>query len=335
MTATDEFAAFKSTHRLDRSPRLPKDGLFSAAMLVVSVLIESIVNGLFFANGSDSGLLGGVSLALAVSIVNVCIGAANGFVFLRLAQRSRLVESVPAATIFVFVCVFEILLNAFIAHYRDAYQISGDQTSVRAEIFKVAEGIFDLDSIYSWLLFFLGLVVSCFSVWKGYTLDDPYPGYGSHERRRLAAVTAYDAHRQEVIEEASDINEDYSSLALDKIEQLRAASSERESISAARARRVGEFRSSENNLAEAARVLLAAYREANLAARKTLPPPHFCDQFAFEGNVLDLPHVRDLLQDCGWEFDAQALIDELDGLRQKVTNEHTATLSEAPQELPL
>jgi len=190
-----------------------------------------------------------------------------------------------------------------------------------------------LDSIYSWLLFALGIGVSISAIWKGHGFDDPYPGYGAHERRRIDAVGSYDRHRRDQIFDAASINEEYSELALDRTEDLRAASAERNGVKAARARCLSEFAASEANLAEAARLMLATYREANLATRRTPPPTYFSDIFTFEVGGLDLDHVRDLCFDDSWEFDAQALIAELDELRQKVTSEHTKTLDAAPPEL--
>ena len=43
----------------------------------------------------------------------------------------------------------------------------------------------------SLILFLVGVIFSCIAFWKGYTLDDKHPGYGSMDRRHKAAENEF------------------------------------------------------------------------------------------------------------------------------------------------
>ncbi len=332
--AAAEFSEFRQEQGLRRRPRLPKDRMLSFATLVVLGLMESGLNGTFFAAGSDYGLAGGVALALAISAINVAVGCLSGFAFLRLAHRRNLLQAAAGMLGFLALGVAAIVFNGFVAHYRDAYQATGDQTSTQVVWQGLLASPFNLVSLQSWLLLALGLLSSGVAVWKGHSLDDPYPGYGGHERRRALAARTYNQHRVGLVHEAADINEDYSEKAKDAIENLRGASAERDQIQGARARCLADYQLVEADLANAARQLLALYREANLKARTTPAPAYFEASFEFADRGMDRPHVGALTVDQGLEHDADTLVAELDALRAKVMAEHEATLAAAPSELP-
>jgi hypothetical protein len=79
---------------------------------------------------------------------------------------------------------------------------------------------FYLQSLWSWLLFVLGVAISGSAMWKGYALDDPYPGYGGVARRRRKAVDAYNEERRALIDNATAIADKYSDKARRAIESL-------------------------------------------------------------------------------------------------------------------
>ena len=331
--ATAEFAKFRRTNRITRPPRLAEGRFMSIALLIFFVIVESILNGLFFANGSDMGLLGGVLLALALSAINVATGALNGFVFLRFRNHRRWLISLPSGLAFFAIEGAIMGFNGFVAHYRDIYQTAGDATRMIDVGQRLISAPFGLQSIYSWLLFAAGMLFSGAATWKGYRLDDPLPGYGAVERRRIVAVERYRDERHNLIEDAADFTNEYADQAYQAIEELRAASSQRQQISAARARIISEYRSVEDNLAQSAQHLLRVYRESNIASRSEPTPNHFGDRFSFHDAALERPEFQFLMIDQGMEHDADSLIAELDTLRQKVLDEHAIVLQQTPGEL--
>src|SRR4051812_1276964 len=73
----EEFREFRERHCIKRLPKTISKGerAFGLMLLVVFVLLESVLNGTFFAEGSEAGLIGGVLQALVLSVLNVGVAA--------------------------------------------------------------------------------------------------------------------------------------------------------------------------------------------------------------------------------------------------------------------
>ena len=71
-----EYRSFRSKHRLERLPKIvsPRERFFRGTIIAIFIVLESVLNGLFFAEGSEAGLIGGFVQAVVLSILN--IGAA-------------------------------------------------------------------------------------------------------------------------------------------------------------------------------------------------------------------------------------------------------------------
>jgi hypothetical protein len=192
---TAEFTAFQQKHRLARLPRLPKRRRLSFALLFVFILGESLLNGLFFQTGSDLGLVGGVGLAFGLSAINIITGFLNGRVFLPFKNSVNWLLAALSMVAFLGLEAGLVVFNGFVAHYRDLYEVSGDALQVQVAWSALADTPLGLRSITSWMLFAAGVFFSGLATWKGYEFDDPYPGYGAMERRRLEATIAYDDER--------------------------------------------------------------------------------------------------------------------------------------------
>jgi hypothetical protein len=333
MTAEAEFSAFKARHRLTREPRLPKNTFFSFSLLAFILVLETGFNAVFFASGSDYGLLGGAMMAFILSAANLMMGTLAGWLPLRFMNSRNwfLVGLGFVGFLCAGACI--VTVNAVVAHYRELYQAMGDATSVVAAWSRLRTAPFYLESLWSWFLFALGIVISCTAIWKGYTLDDPYPGYGREARHRNKAVDAYNDERHALIDDAASIADDYTDKTRSAIEHLRASSSTRQQLQNARARTIADYVAHENDLAQAAQQLLTVYREANLGKRTLPAPAHFSRRFVFDQPMLDRPQFKALLSDQGLEHDAETLINELDGLRRRVLDEHAVVLAQAPGEI--
>jgi hypothetical protein len=71
LAARNELAEFKKKHRLTRPVRVHTRRWTTFGLLFVLVALESMANGMFFAKGSEFGLLGGVGTAIVISVINV------------------------------------------------------------------------------------------------------------------------------------------------------------------------------------------------------------------------------------------------------------------------
>lgn len=330
--ARTEYDEFRIAHGLRRPAREPANRSLTVALLALAIAVESWLNGIFFAEGSEFGLIGGVALAMGISCVNVVVfGFVLGLFPARwMHHRSFLVRTAGLLGLLAGLLLL-LLANAFVAHYRDAYERLGDAVELPAVWAHLVAAPFGLLKMQSWLLFFLGLFFAGSGFWKGYTFDDPYPGYGRVARKWQQAEQIYHDQRAERLEQASAIR-DEAKHALDRtIEQLRGAALQREQLRGARTRIVEEYAAHERHLEEAANALLAAYRNANRQARTSPAPAHFDTVFAFEDRALDRPAIRQLASVRPPSADPGTLVGELDRLRGRVLQAYDAIFDEAPE----
>jgi hypothetical protein len=315
---TEEYTAFRRANKLTRMARQPKNRTQVVLLMCLFIVIEAVVNAWFFAGASERGLLGGAIMAAIFSTANIVVAVVNGWGPIRWANHRNLVIKLAGMASVVLVTAGSLLLNFFVAHYRDMAEVTAETPPLPDIFWRMLHAPFSLQGIESWFLMAFGIGFAVCAVAKGNCLDDPYPRYGSHDRRRLAARDAYEALRQWVVDHATHIRDEFNSEHRRTIETLRGASEQRQHILAARARQITEFEAHESNLTDAARQLLGIYRRANQAHRSTPPPPHFGVGFAFEDRGIDRPDIRVLREEQGLEVNADGLIRELDALRQRV-----------------
>jgi len=314
--AKAEYDTFRSRNRIERAARQPKNRPLAYAWMAFLIVIEGAFNTVFFATGSDQGLLGGLVMAAAFSAVNVVAGALNGWFPLRWTHHRNIPLKLTGIVTFLVLLFGSFALNVFVAHYRDAAQVTSDQQPLLAATAGFLRDPFGLQSIQSWLLLALGLGCAGTAISKGYHLDDPYPAYGAYDRRRLVHLAAYDEARRDFVDQATQARDALADKLDQTIQSLRASSSQRQHLIASRARNLSEFEGHEVHLADAAQQLLSIYRRANETARSTPSPARFRSVFRFPDHAIDRPAIRTLLEDQGLEVDANQLIAELDGLRR-------------------
>jgi hypothetical protein len=317
-----EYDAFRQRNRISRDARQPTNRTLSGIIMAFLIVLEGVFNATFFASGSDLGLLGGVVLAAAFSAVNVGTAALNGWFPLRWTHHRNLGIKLAGLVVFPSLLAGSLALNAFVAQYRDLAATAADGQPLQAAYSELLRSPFGLQSIESWFLLTLGLLCAGYAIAKGFALDDPYPGYGAHDRRRRVSAEAYEEARLDMLEQASEVRDEFTGTLREKIESLRGASSQRQHLLASRARNLAEFQAHETHLALAAQQLLSIYQKANEAARTAPPPAHFGDPFTFSDHGIDRPAVRYLLEDQGLEVDAQGLIQQLEDLRRAVLDRY-------------
>ena len=83
----EELQGFRRHNRLIRAARQSTSRGFTWTLMAFLVVIEGVVNAVFFAGGSDLGLVGGAMTAAMFSAFNVTIGVLNGWFPLRWAHH--------------------------------------------------------------------------------------------------------------------------------------------------------------------------------------------------------------------------------------------------------
>lgn len=184
-----DFLGYRAEHDISRQAHYPKDFLYHFSLIFIAVAIETIVNAFFFENAN--GLVGGAVVAFAVSIVNLGTAAFFGYFFRYKNHKEGFQKFVGWTCLFLAVLT-SIYLNAVFSTFRAEYANVLDPNSVteNSAAFKnslsaaalMFNGYIPFADILSFVLFFVGLLLSAFAFYKGYTTDDSYPGYGQKDR---------------------------------------------------------------------------------------------------------------------------------------------------------
>ena len=311
----EELEDFKKKHKLERSAVYQRSPLKFYAVLAIILLIETSLNAYFFSKQNEFGYLGGASIAIILSVINIAIGlfAGNfGYRFLHHVRSSvKAIGGLIITTCFISLFLF----NLGAAHFRDAItnapalEISKDTVNVETKkpspeiiaLQNLKQAPLEVADIKSYLLIILGMIISLFASYKAYRSDDPYFRYGEVARRREDAIHEYG-------DAATDMLDDLESLRTERLEQL---DETQRLITFARGES-GAIKSSFLNwnnilknyiehLEETARILIAEYRYSNMSAR-TEEVPNF---FKKEWKIEQLP-----LEDFSSQFDSEMKIIE-------------------------
>lgn len=208
-----QFEKFVSRNRLQDTAAIIVDSRERASALLwitAIIVIESIVNGLFFATGSETGLIGGVTEALSLSVINVSLASILGLFSLRYVRHVGITWRITAVASLLVIAIMILGLNGLIAHYREAFQqmaVSGQYGNTpdfRDVLNSFVYHPFALQDAKSWLLGIIGIVMNAFASWKFYSLSDPYPGFGSIASRRRNIILHLSDVRKDCIQALTD-----------------------------------------------------------------------------------------------------------------------------------
>ena len=249
------------------------------------------------------GFIGAVGKAAGISLINVgVLACAAGLLIRRIHYKAWYLRAAAwsglAATLFL-----ALAWNLAAGHYRDTLegneapsQSVESRTDPTTEAGADAQAVIrfksnplQLSGFGSYLLFLVGLGLFGLAAWKWLELDDPFPGYGAHERRRLERQKALDDKRHEILTELDkklvDGRNKVDSVFEDPVERWNA------SIAAIRGRSKlfldhREDIRQENIKAEQA---ITMYRIANRQARsaESMIPPHWDSPYKYD--VTELP----------------------------------------------
>lgn len=331
LDARREFDSFRQRHRLQRPARNLTHRWTTFGLLLVIVAFEAVFNGFFFAKVSDFGLIGGVGTAIGISLVNVAVAFLLGLGPARWIRHRKFVVKLPGT--FLTVAGTALLLggHAFAAHLRDAMGSVAEERAMSVAIDRLLHAPLTIEDISSGYLFVLGAVFALAAIWKGYTYDDPYPGYGAVTRRLDRARENYSAEHSDLFDDLERIKDDVIEAIETGISRIPLLPQHAATIRAQRDAIVQNFRAYEVAVASAANQLLAQYRGINREHR-TAPPP-----FRFD-RVWNLPHsflasgeIRKLLADPEEPPpEITPILNNLRELSQSVLNEYETLMTRYP-----
>jgi len=119
-SATDDLNRFKREHGLVRNPDYPAKRLWHLVIIAGLLLVETLINGLFFGANVSGGLFGGLTYAAIISAVNVVLFGILLAVGVRLMFHRDPRRKFGGVLLVVAVGAVAILGNLFVGHYREA-----------------------------------------------------------------------------------------------------------------------------------------------------------------------------------------------------------------------
>lgn len=273
-----EFDEFRKTHNLVRLPNVvsSREWWFRGLLLAIFVVLESTLNGLFFAKGSETGLIGGIVQAFVLSILNVGAAVLYARYCLPLVVHTRPIIRTAGGITTVFYALWAIGINLLIGHFRDLFTQNAGEVKVTDLLSRVWNASLFLPAdAQSLLLVALGVLLSLVSLIDAAGMDDLYPGYGSVGKRRADAVSDYVDRKSRCL---ADLTQRKDSAIEDMsrvINLMKNTEFEFRMAIEGRKRLHQNYRAYLSHLSESYVRLLQLYRESNTRARSTQPPARF------------------------------------------------------------
>jgi hypothetical protein len=280
-----ELEEFRSSNRMRRLPHIisPTETTIRLLVLGIAVTFELILNGHYFAQASDLGLIGGVSQALVFSFLNVGVAFGYGLlVFPLLLHRQPWIKLAGAVFSLGYLAVAAVG-NVLIGLYRDLYIEKAGVIAVSDLVGRFAAMHFDVQDPNSWLLrdagslvlAVLGFAISIVSAIDAIGLRDPYPRYGHIGAIRARAVAAYVAEKGRLLREFMRMRDGRIEEMSSIIAQIRRYDLELRSALDNRKASHKNYVAYLDHLADSYARLIQIYRAANAKTRSTPPPTRF------------------------------------------------------------
>jgi hypothetical protein len=272
-----EYREFRDRHCLNRLPKHVARGqrTFAIILLVVFVLLESILNGMFFAEGSEAGIIGGVVQALVLSLLNVGMGALYAVYGLPLLfHRRRRVKLVGTALTVLF-AVWLIGLNLAIGHFRDLFIVGEGKVQMAELLNHLTRAPLLLGDAKSAILVLLGIALGLLTVIDVAAMRDLYPGYTLIGRERQQAIEHYAEENARSLAAMMQLRDHTVDDLSSAIEVIRSSQFEMQQAIEGRTRLHHNLRAYFEHLAVVHERLILRYRESNRRVRRGEAPLYF------------------------------------------------------------
>lgn len=291
--AHQELQRFRREHRLTRPPLSlsPAQLLLRVLILAILLILETALNGMFFAAGSQAGLVGGVTQAFVFSFLNLgtavlCarVGIAWGI------HRRRWVQAAGLLMI-VLLLAWCLTLNLTIAHFRDLYvQLEGEVSAT--QLFeRLAAAPFGLDDFQSWLLFVLGLSFAIIAFVDALGLGELYPGYGRRADQWQKALDEYVNLRTNCLIELQELRDKAVGEMQEVVDAMQRSEYELHLAVTGRSRLHSDFRHYLDHLDDLRKLLTRQFRDVNERMRDSAPPSYF-KQMPSRPSLLEPPKLE-------------------------------------------
>jgi hypothetical protein len=320
-----ELDVFRSENNLTREPRIPESKLLHWGVIAVLVLIESLLNGQLLARGVELGILGGITQALIIAILNVGIGFAAGRYLFTNVNHARTHRKIVGYTSVILWMFIALAFNLGVAHYRAALGGANPGEAEKVAVNTFFSTPFSISEVSGWLLFFLGCSFSLIAAVDGWNMDDPYPGYGHLAQRFDLSLDDYTAQKQELLLGLEEIKNSATKKIDDLILEVDKGATQYRNIKANEARLVEQLNTYVQYLGRCGNEMLSVYRQANVAARSTPSPEHFSAEWKI-GNPSESADAESALHSIDQRI--SSTFEGIRAARRQVLEDYSAALQE-------
>lgn len=273
--AEEDLQQFKRINKINREPNYPVSSIRAISIVAIVLLVEVLINGNFFALGSDAGLMGGIFIAATVSIVNVSLGFLVGSWLLRQANSIKTKIRIYSRIGYSIIIIFAFFFNYLVAVWRKALEVAPDAAEEQFWLY-LNSGVASIWDISSLGLFAVGIVCFGIAAYEGYGFDDSYPGYGKMSKQRNANREILQEERKELAETVNIKFEEYEEWLEDKYAQIKNLKRNLSSSISSFEQQKSIFDNYVTHLEGALEYILKLYRDTNHAERSE-PVPMFFD----------------------------------------------------------
>lgn len=316
--------AFQERHNLHEPAHYPDSEIFYWAIILCIVLVETIANGSFLRAGETLGLIGGINVAIFISVFNVGLSFIIGRGAISATHHRVIFNRIFGWFFFLLYIPLIIFGNLLVGHFRTRVLESATVEEMKTAGFHAIQRTLadplDLE-FKSALLVGIGLTFALVALIDGYKIDDKYPKYGAMDRRARRALRSVEDEKQALRNDMnkkvdlanSELNVRYKT-GRDALKSWQLTVEETEGV-------FDLFQRWAEHLETVGNTLLAQYRDVNKTIRSDQPPDHFNK------------HVIKLRDKIGPEHAFPAIWQDFPSIEQKnaVYKEWDKTMSDAHQ----
>jgi hypothetical protein len=219
---TLEQRRFKTIHQIDRIPDFPQNSqlFFRYALLFALIVVEGALNAGFFAQGMDTGLIGGFVTAAVMAAINVVVSFLIGRFVVRWIFHRRWWGKLLGIIGLTGFIVFVLFMAISITHLRDAL-LEGVANPSEFAWITIQEKLFAIKDLYTWFLMMITAGFGMTAMIDGIFMDDRYPGYGRISRRAEQARSNFESEYEDIQQQLEDLKQDKLDSIEDHLLQVR------------------------------------------------------------------------------------------------------------------
>lgn len=203
----DDLEEFRTVEGLRREPHYPEKRSNHCLTTAAVGGVEIAMNGALLMGGALGGLVEALGFAVAIAAVNIGGAFFGGNLARFLNHRSAWKKALAISAILAGGLGL-VFFNLLVAHFRQAMQTAADHLAA-AEAGRAAWQSFTNDylgigGVMSWVAALIGMLFAAFAFYKGYSMDDSYPGYGRRARVRRKTRIVFEDERREALADLED-----------------------------------------------------------------------------------------------------------------------------------